>query len=187
MLTAPLVAASFVVNLCLVVWALKWLLLGRMHEGRFPVCGAYYVRMWFFDRLMDLSLEVIGTLYTTLYLRPWLRALGAMIAANPSSYDSIKWIGYAVGIVNDLVCGGVAGWIAKRRGAAHGALADVVAIVVGFALGTVLNIARGGSFEYLSSGSYWGQWLVMVIPGIGLAAFAGWVAAMFSGSRAPSR
>lgn len=117
----------------------------------------------------------------------WSTALGAMIAANPSSYDSIKWIGYAVGIVNDLACGAVAGWIAKRRGAAHGALADVVAIVVGFVLGTVLNIARGGSFEYLSSGSYWGQWLVMVIPGIGLAAFAGWVAAMFSGSRAPSR
>ena len=54
-------------------------------------------------------------------------ALGAMIAANPSSYDSIKWIGYAVGIVNDLVCGGVAGWIAKRRGAAHGAPVDLAA------------------------------------------------------------
>ena len=91
LVASPLVALSFVVNLCLVVWALKWLLLGRMHEGRFPVCGAYYVRMWFFDRLMDLSLEVIGTLYTTLYLRLWLRALGAHIGRR-SEVSTIRYI-----------------------------------------------------------------------------------------------
>jgi len=91
LVASPLVALSFVVNLCLVVWALKWLLLGRMHEGRFPVCGAYYVRMWFFDRLMDLSLEVIGTLYTTLYLRLWLRALGARIGRR-SEVSTIRYI-----------------------------------------------------------------------------------------------
>ncbi len=88
---SPLVALSFVINLCLVVWVLKWLLLGRMHEGRFPVSSGYYVRMWFFDRLMDLSLEVIGTLYTTLYLRPWLRALGAHIGKR-SEVSTIRYI-----------------------------------------------------------------------------------------------
>lgn len=91
LIASPLVSLSFVINLCLVVWALKWLLLGRMHEGRFPVCSAYYVRMWFFDRLMDLSLEVIGTLYTTLYLRPWLRALGARIGKR-SEVSTIRYI-----------------------------------------------------------------------------------------------
>src|SRR5581483_9558353 len=39
----------------------------------------FYNRLWFYDKLMDLSLEVIGTFYTTLYLRPWLSALGARI------------------------------------------------------------------------------------------------------------
>ena len=91
LITSPLVALSFVINLCLVVWALKWVLLGRTREGRFPVCGAYYVRMWFFDKLMDLSLEVIGTLYTTLYLRPWLRALGARIGKR-SEVSTIRYI-----------------------------------------------------------------------------------------------
>ena len=79
LVVAPLVAVSFVVLLCTEVWALKWLLIGRMREGRYPLEGSFYVRKWFFDQLMGLSLEVLGTLYTTLYLRPWLRALGARI------------------------------------------------------------------------------------------------------------
>jgi non-ribosomal peptide synthetase-like protein len=91
LVAAPVVALTFVVNLCLVVWVVKWGLLGRMKEGRFPVRGGYYVRMWFFDKLMDLSLEVIGTLYTTLYLRPWLRALGARIGPR-SEVSTIRFI-----------------------------------------------------------------------------------------------
>jgi non-ribosomal peptide synthetase-like protein len=91
LIASPLVALTFVINLCVVVWSLKWLLLGRMKEGRFPVRGGYYVRMWFFDKLMDLSLEVIGTLYTTLYLRPWLRALGARIGPR-SEVSTIRFI-----------------------------------------------------------------------------------------------
>ena len=76
---APLVALSFVIFLCLEVWVFKWLLLGRIREGCYPVGGSFHVRLWFFDQLMDLSLDVIGTFYTTLYLRPWLLALGARI------------------------------------------------------------------------------------------------------------
>ena len=79
LLFSPIVALSFVALLCLEIWAAKWLLLGRIREGRYPVDGSFYARLWFFDQLMDLSLEVIGTFYTTLYLRPWLRALGARI------------------------------------------------------------------------------------------------------------
>ncbi len=76
---APFVAISFVVLLCLEVWVLKWLLLGRIRAGRYPIGGSFCNRLWFYDKLMDLSLEVIGTFYTTLYLRPWLSALGARI------------------------------------------------------------------------------------------------------------
>jgi non-ribosomal peptide synthetase-like protein len=36
----------------------------------------FYYKKWFFDQLMKLSLQVIGTLYTTLYLKIWFKMLG---------------------------------------------------------------------------------------------------------------
>jgi non-ribosomal peptide synthetase-like protein len=62
-----------------------------MEEGRYPVDGSLYRRKWFFDQLMVLSLEVTATLYTTLYLRPWLRALGARIGPR-SEVSTIRLI-----------------------------------------------------------------------------------------------
>jgi len=91
LVAAPAVALSFVVLLCAEVWAVKWLLLGRIRAGRYPVGGSFYVRKWFFDQLMDLSLEVIGTFYTTLYLPPWLKALGAKLGPR-SEISTIRFI-----------------------------------------------------------------------------------------------
>lgn len=88
---APLVALSFVVFLCLEVWIFKWLFVGRIREGCYPVGGSFHVRLWFFDQLMDLSLEVIGTFYTTLYLGPWLKALGARIGPR-SEISTVRLI-----------------------------------------------------------------------------------------------
>jgi non-ribosomal peptide synthetase-like protein len=90
LVVCPLVALSFIVFVCLEAWAFKWLLIGRLREGRYPVGGSFYFRKWFCDRTMDLSLEVIGTLYTTLYLRPWLKALGARIGPR-SEIDAIRF------------------------------------------------------------------------------------------------
>lgn len=75
----PLVSFSFIFFLCLEVWVIKWLLLGRVKEGRYPVGGFFYVRKWFFDQFMAMSFEIMETLYETLYIKPWLRALGARI------------------------------------------------------------------------------------------------------------
>jgi non-ribosomal peptide synthetase-like protein len=90
LLASPLIGLSFVVLLCLEIWVLKWLLIGRLREGRYPIGGPFYMRKWFFDQVMDMSLEVTESLYTTLYLRPWLRILGARIGAR-SEIDSIRF------------------------------------------------------------------------------------------------
>ena len=76
---APLVALSFVVLISLEIVAIKWLLLGRVRPGSYPLYHSFYFRKWFVDRTMDLSLDVIGPLYSTLYLAPWYRLLGAKI------------------------------------------------------------------------------------------------------------
>ena len=90
LLISPFIGLSFVVFLCLEIGALKWLLIGRLREGRYLIGGAFYVRKWFYDQLMDMSLEVTATLYTTLYLRPWLRMLGARIGPR-SEIDEIRF------------------------------------------------------------------------------------------------
>ena len=73
------VGFSFVLLLTLIITILKWVLLGNIKEGKYPVNSLFYYKKWFFDQLMKLSLHVIGTLYTTLYLQIWFRMLGVKI------------------------------------------------------------------------------------------------------------
>jgi len=79
LLAAPLVAVSFVVLFALEVAAAKWLLLGRVKPGRYSRHGLFHLRKWFVDRLAELSLDVTGTLYATIYLNPWYRLLGVKV------------------------------------------------------------------------------------------------------------
>ncbi len=76
---SPLVGVSFVALLCLEIAVLKWLLLGRIKPGRYPLHSFYYFRKWFVDQTMDLSLDVVGPLYGSVYLTPWYRLLGAKV------------------------------------------------------------------------------------------------------------
>lgn len=70
------VGVSFVVLLIAIITILKWVMLGNIKEGKYPVNSFFYYKKWFFDQLMKLSLQVIGTIYTTLYLRIWFKMLG---------------------------------------------------------------------------------------------------------------
>ena len=76
---APLVAFSYVILLALEIAAFKWLLLGRVKPGRYPIHSWFYVRKWFVDHLMDLSLDFLGPLYASVYLEPWFKLLGAKL------------------------------------------------------------------------------------------------------------
>ena len=79
LLLAPLVGLSYVVILCLEIAAVKWVVLGKVKPGRYPLHSFYYLRKWFFDQTMDLSLDVLGPLYASVYLTPWYRLLGAKL------------------------------------------------------------------------------------------------------------
>ena len=75
-------SASFIGVFCLEVVILKYLLLGKVRPGNYPLHSSFGIRHWYIDRLMGLSLEMVPTLYSTLYLLPWLRMLGAKIGAR---------------------------------------------------------------------------------------------------------
>lgn len=82
LLYSPFVALSFVVILALEIAAVKWLVLGRIAAGQFPLHGVYYLRKWLVDQMLELSLDVLGPLYSTLYLAPWYRLLGAKLGVR---------------------------------------------------------------------------------------------------------
>ena len=75
-------ALSFIVLLSLEIVAVKWLLLGRVKPGRYPLESFFYLRKWFVDQLLDMSLDLLGPMYATLYLNPWYRLLGAKLGRN---------------------------------------------------------------------------------------------------------
>ena len=79
---SPLVGLSFVVAFCLEIAAAKWLFLGKMKPGRFDLYSGVVLRKWIFDRMMDMSIDMLGGLYATLFLNPWLRMLGVRIGKN---------------------------------------------------------------------------------------------------------
>ena len=76
---APLVGASFVLLVTTEVVVFKWLLVGRVRAGTYPVHGWFYVRNWMVDQLLALSLDLAAPLHATLYLPPFYRALGAKL------------------------------------------------------------------------------------------------------------
>ena len=119
----------------------------------------------------------------------WNLAVTALMGSDPAAWSWLHWIGYLVGILGDIAVGATAGWLAARRGAAHGALADTAAIVGSFVVGAVLQLARHHGLEYLGHSEYWlgtdtyPGYLVQVLPGIAIAALAGWPAALLAATR----
>jgi non-ribosomal peptide synthetase-like protein len=76
---APLVGASFVILITAELVLLKWLLVGRVRPGTYPLHGGFYVRNWMSDQLRALSHNTLGPLHATLYMAPWYRLLGAKL------------------------------------------------------------------------------------------------------------
>ncbi|AFY93019.1 Pls/PosA family non-ribosomal peptide synthetase [Chamaesiphon minutus] len=96
---------SFVGIFCLQILLYKWILLGRIKPGNYPVYSSFGLRKWWIDRLMSMSLDMMPTLYSTLYLLPWLRMLGAKIGARTE-------ISTATNITPDLLSIGSESFIA---------------------------------------------------------------------------
>jgi non-ribosomal peptide synthetase-like protein len=68
-----------VVASCLIVAALRRLVLPRIRPGTYPVESLLYVRKWLSDGIMRAARTAFLPVSTTIYLPPWLRAMGAKI------------------------------------------------------------------------------------------------------------
>src|SRR5262249_42964222 len=69
----------YVLTVCAVVAAGKWVVLPYMRVGIHPARSGLGVRKWIVDKLLEFSLMFTNSLYATLYTVPWLRLLGARV------------------------------------------------------------------------------------------------------------
>jgi len=81
-LVAPALFPMWAATLLVVTIAAKWLLLGRLRPGAYPMWGWYFTRWWIVDRLANSCQTVLTQLAGTPLLGWYLRAMGMRISAG---------------------------------------------------------------------------------------------------------
>jgi non-ribosomal peptide synthetase-like protein len=129
------------------------------------------VRLWFVDKLMDLSLETINSLYATLYLNPWFRLLGATVGeraeistASSVNHDLLElgdesFIADAVMLGVPSVCDGVLELrptkLGRRAFIGNSALVPAGSVIGDEVLIGCLSVAPGDAAQAAEKGSSW--------------------------------
>ncbi|WP_294238670.1 Pls/PosA family non-ribosomal peptide synthetase [uncultured Sphingomonas sp.] len=96
MLVSPLLAATYIVMMCVLTVLAKRLVLGRVKPGVYRLDSWFYVRYWMVRQINDLALRLLHPIFATLYVIPWYRALGVKVGRRAE-------ISTASAIVPDLV------------------------------------------------------------------------------------
>ncbi len=78
----PSLALSYIILFTLTTVLLSRVLQWGIKPGKFPIYSLFYVRKWFADQLMSLSLIVMHPMYATVYVSLLFRALGAKVGSN---------------------------------------------------------------------------------------------------------
>jgi len=82
LIVTPSLALSYIIVFTLVTVLLTRLLQWGIKPGKYPIYSWFYVRKWFADQLMSLSLIVLHPIYATVYISLLFRALGAKVGKN---------------------------------------------------------------------------------------------------------
>jgi non-ribosomal peptide synthetase-like protein len=90
MLTWPTAFALVVVAMVVIV-AVRWMILPRVSTGVYSIHSNFYLRKWIVGLATEVTLETLSSLYATLYMRHWYRAMGAKI--GPGSEISTNLAG----------------------------------------------------------------------------------------------
>lgn len=89
-LTWPTAFALVVVAMIVIV-AVRWIVLPRVSTGVYSIHSNFYLRKWMVGLATEVTLETLSSLYATLYMRHWYRAMGAKI--GPGSEISTNLAG----------------------------------------------------------------------------------------------
>ncbi|WP_210493262.1 Pls/PosA family non-ribosomal peptide synthetase [Microvirga antarctica] len=72
-------AAVMIFATVLLIAAIRWLLLPRLRPGVYSVYSGLYARKWMVSLATEVMLEVLSSLFATVYMRAWYRLMGAKI------------------------------------------------------------------------------------------------------------
>jgi non-ribosomal peptide synthetase-like protein len=75
---------------------LRWSVMPRLHEGRWPVHSNTYCSRWLVNQIQESSLNVLHGVYATVYAPLWYRLLGARVGRDAE-------ISTAQGLIPDLL------------------------------------------------------------------------------------
>ncbi|HUZ66863.1 MAG TPA: Pls/PosA family non-ribosomal peptide synthetase [Beijerinckiaceae bacterium] len=115
MLSIPVMAwpTAFVMVLVTVgfIAIVRWIVLPVVHEGRYSVHSWFYFRKWIVALTTEITLEVLSSLFATIYMRAWYRLMGAKIgkdaeiSTNLSGRYDLVDIGEKCFIADEVVLG----------------------------------------------------------------------------------
>ncbi len=115
LLTIPLMAwpTSFMMVIITVglIAVFRWTILPRVKEGTYSVHSWFYFRKWTVALSTEIMLEVLSSLFATVYMRAWYRLMGAKIGKDAEistnlagRYDLVE-IGEKCFIADEVVLG----------------------------------------------------------------------------------
>lgn len=76
---APLAAALSILLVSAEIVVVKKIILRKAKSGVYGIYSGYYLRKWLVDQLVYMTLSILHTVYATLYIVPFLKALGTKI------------------------------------------------------------------------------------------------------------
>ena len=89
----------------------RWVILPVVKEGKYSVHSWFYFRKWVIGLTTEITLEVLSSLFATIYMRTWYRLMGAKIgkdaeiSTNLSGRYDIVEIGPKCFIADEVVLG----------------------------------------------------------------------------------
>jgi non-ribosomal peptide synthetase-like protein len=104
-------AMALIVITVLLIAAVRWAVLPRVHAGTYSIYRGFYVRKWLVALSTELMLETLSSLYATIYMRWWYRLMGAKIgkdaeiSCNLAGRYDLTEIGEKCFIADEVVLG----------------------------------------------------------------------------------
>jgi non-ribosomal peptide synthetase-like protein len=82
LVNVPALAALYIALFAAETILITRLLQHKIKPGKYPIYSLFYIRKWFADQLMSLSLVVMHPIYATVYIGSFFRALGAKVGKH---------------------------------------------------------------------------------------------------------
>lgn len=128
LLTLPILAwpTAFAMMIFTVsfITLLRWLILPAVREGKYSIYSHFYLRKWIVAFMSEITLDVLTSLYATVYMRAWYRLMGSKIGKGSEistnfagRYDLVE-IGDKCFIADEVVMGDDdirRGWMTLKR------------------------------------------------------------------------